>query len=134
MVVSILWAPDVKNWLFVKDPDAGKDWGQEVKWMTEDEIVGWHHWLNGREFEQAQEDSEGQENLACCSPWVPVRHNLATEQQQMCVCQSQSPTLIIPPPCFLTWYHKFVFCGSVDGRKLLGGSTWHEDKDMVPEK
>ena len=76
----------------------------------------------------------GQENLACCSPWVPVRHNLATEQQQMCVCQSQSPTLIIPPPCFLTWYHKFVFCGSVDGRKLLGGSTWHEDKDMVPEK
>ena len=65
---------------------------------------------------------------------VPVRHNLATKQQQMCVCQSQSPTLIIPPPCFLTWYHKFVFCGSIDGKKLLGVSTWHEDKDMVPEK
>ena len=47
----ILWPPDAKNWLTGKDPDAGKDWGQEEKGMTEDEMVGWHHWLNGHEFE-----------------------------------------------------------------------------------
>ena len=49
----ILWPPDAKNWLIWKDPDAGKDWRQEEKGMTEDEMVGWHHWLNGYEFEQA---------------------------------------------------------------------------------
>ena len=49
----IFWPPDVKNWLIWKDPDAGKDWRQEEKGMTEDEMVGWHHWLDGREFEQA---------------------------------------------------------------------------------
>ena len=47
----ILWLPDAKNWLIGKDPDAGKDWRQEEKGMTEDEMVGWHHWLNGHEFE-----------------------------------------------------------------------------------
>ena len=47
----ILWPPDVKNWLTGKDPDAGKDWRQEEKGTTEDEMVGWHHWLNGHEFE-----------------------------------------------------------------------------------
>ena len=54
--------------LIWKDRDAGKDWGQE-KGMTEDEMVGWHHRLNGHEFEQALEDGEGQGSLACCSPW-----------------------------------------------------------------
>ena len=66
---SILWPPDAKNWLIGKDPDAGKDWGQEKKWVTEDEMVGWHHWLNGHEFEKTPKDSEGQESLVCCSPW-----------------------------------------------------------------
>ena len=47
----ILWPPDAKNWLIWKDPDAGKDWRQEYKGMTEDEVIGWHHWLNGHEFE-----------------------------------------------------------------------------------
>ena len=46
----ILWPPDEKSWLIRKDPDAGKDWGQEEKGMTEDEMVGWHHWLIGHEF------------------------------------------------------------------------------------
>ena len=64
----ILWPPDGKNWLGWKDPDAEKDWRQE-KGMTEDEMVGWHHWLNGHEFEQAPGDGEGQGSLACCSPW-----------------------------------------------------------------
>ena len=56
---TILWPPDAKNWLIVKDPDAGKDWRQEEKEMTEDEMVGWHHQLSGREFEQTPGDGEG---------------------------------------------------------------------------
>ena len=64
----ILWPPDEKSPLIRKDPDAGKDWRQE-KGMTEDQTVGWHHWFNGHEFEQALRDGEGQENLASCSPW-----------------------------------------------------------------
>ena len=67
--VPILWPPDAKNWLTGKDADAGKDWRQEEKGMTEDEMVGWHHRLNGREFDQAAGDGEGQESLVCCSPW-----------------------------------------------------------------
>ena len=65
----ILWPPHAKSWLIGKDPDAGKDWGQEEKWATEDEMVGWHHWLNGYEFEQTLRNSEGQGSLVCCSPW-----------------------------------------------------------------
>ena len=57
----IHWPPDVKNWLTWKDPDAGKDWRQEVKGMTEDEMVGWHHHLDGHEFEQALGVGDGQE-------------------------------------------------------------------------
>ena len=67
--VPILWPPDAKNWLTGKDPDAGKNWRQEEKGMREDEMVGWHHWLNGHEFEQALEVGDGQGSLACCSPW-----------------------------------------------------------------
>ena len=65
----VLWPPDVKNWLLRKDPDAGKDWRQEEKGMTEDEMVGWHHQLHGHEFEQTLGDGEGQGSLACFSPW-----------------------------------------------------------------
>ena len=63
-----VWPPDAKSQLIGKDPDAGKDWGQE-KGATEDEMIGWHHWLNGHEFEQTLGDSEGKGSLACCSPW-----------------------------------------------------------------
>ena len=67
--VPILWLPIAKNWLIWKDPDAGKDWRQEKKGMIEDEMVGWHHWLDGHEFEQALGVGDGQGSLACCSPW-----------------------------------------------------------------
>ena len=67
--VPILWPPDAKNWLIGKDPDAGKDWRQEEKGMTVDEMVGWHHWLDGHEFEQTLRVVNGQGRLACCSPW-----------------------------------------------------------------
>ena len=65
----ILGPPDMKSWLIRKDPDAGKDWRQEEKGMTEDEIVGWHYRLDGHEFEQAPGDDEGWGSLVCCSPW-----------------------------------------------------------------
>ena len=66
----ILWPPDAKSWLIWKDPDAGEDWRQEENGTTEDEMVGWHHRLNGHEFEQALGGGDGQGSLACCSPWV----------------------------------------------------------------
>ena len=65
----ILWPPDVKSQLTGKDLDAGKEWGQEEKGATEDEMVGWHHWFKGHEFEQTPGDGERQGGLACCSPW-----------------------------------------------------------------
>ena len=65
----IFWPPDGKNWLIGKDPDAGQYWRLEEKWMTEDEMVGWHHQLDGHEFEQALGVGDGQGSLACCSPW-----------------------------------------------------------------
>ena len=67
--VPILWPPDAKNWLNGKDPDAGKDWRWEEKGMTEDEMVGWHHWLNGHEFEWTLGVGDGQGVLGCWSPW-----------------------------------------------------------------
>ena len=65
----ICWPPDMKNWLIWKDPDAEKDWRQEEKGTTEDETVGWHHRLNGHEFEQTLGVGDGQGGLACCGSW-----------------------------------------------------------------
>ena len=71
-----MWRTDVKNWLTGKDPDAGKDWRQEEKGTTEDEMVRWHHQLSGHEFEQLLGVGDGQGSLACCSPWgCRVRHD-----------------------------------------------------------
>ena len=97
----ILWPPDGKNWLTGKDPDAGKDWRQKDKGTTEDEIVGWHHWLDGHEFEQALGVGDGQGSLACCSPWGGkesdmtdrlnwTEHNILRKQSQEKVGQRRS--------------------------------------------
>ena len=64
----ILWPPDAKSWLIWKDPDVGKDWGQE-KGTTEDEMVGWHHWLDGHGFGWTPGAGDGQGGLVCCSSW-----------------------------------------------------------------
>ena len=63
----ILWPHDVKSWLIGKDPDAGENWGQEEKGVTEDQMFGWYHWLNGHEFEQTWGESDIQRSLMCCS-------------------------------------------------------------------
>ena len=66
----ILWLSDAKNWLIRKDFDAGKDWRREEKGTTEDEMVGWNHWLDGHESEQILRVGDGQGGLVCCSSWV----------------------------------------------------------------
>ena len=74
---TLWWVPkktlpgpgEAKNTCFVTCGDAGKDWGQEGKWVIENEMVGWHHWLKGHEFEQTLDDGKGQGSLACCSSW-----------------------------------------------------------------
>ena len=80
MLTAILWPPDMKNWLVGKNPDVGKEWRQEEKGMTEDEVVGWHHQLKRHEFEQAPGDSKGQgSGHAAVHGLQRVRHNWVTE-------------------------------------------------------
>ena len=90
----ILWTPHVKNWLIRKDSDVWRDWGQEEKGMTEDEMSGWHHQLNGREFEWTPGDGDGQGGLACCNSWSRrVGHDWATELNSR-LCIVSSPLLL----------------------------------------
>ena len=76
----VVWPPDAKNWFIWKDPDAGKEWGREEEGTTEDEMVGWHHRLNGRGFGWTPEIGDGQGGLACCSPWG---HNESDMTEQL---------------------------------------------------
>ena len=92
------WSSDVKNWLIIKDHDSGKGWGQEEKRMTEDEMVGWHHWLNGHEFEQALGVGDGQGDLVCCSPWG-LKESDMTER--------------------LDWTEKLVYCWRLQQQVFL---------------
>jgi len=84
----VLWPPDAKNWLIRKDPDAQKDWRRE-KGTTEDEIVRWHHQLDGHELEQALGVGDGQGSLACCSPWGLVSLSLLKFSTICCDPHSQ---------------------------------------------
>ena len=80
-----LWPPDVKCWFIWKDPDAGKDWGQEEKGMVEDEMVAWHHRLNGDEFGWTLGVGDGQGGLVCCGSWGHKQSD-TTEQQNWIYC------------------------------------------------
>ena len=102
----ILWPPYVKSRLTGKDPEAGKDWGQEEKGVMEDGMVGWHHWLNEHEFEQALGDGEGQGSLACGSPQSCERTVLMT-----LTLADRSPAPPTKACLFLSfpslcWYHR----------------------------
>ena len=103
----MFWPPDVKNWLTGKELDAEKVWRLEKKGATEDEMVEWHHWLDGHEFEQAPRDNAGERGLAYCSPQgCKVRHDWVTEQQQRKLisvamrmkCYFDWPSLATCPP------------------------------------
>ena len=75
----ILWPPEARSQLIGKDPNAGKDWGQEEKRVTEGEIFGWHHRFSGHEFQQTLGDSEGQGSLACCSPRSLIESDMSEQ-------------------------------------------------------
>ena len=101
----ILWPPDPKSQLIGRNPDAGKDWGQNEKGVAEDEMVAWHHRLNGHEFEQTLGGSKGQGSLVCCSPWGPKESDL-TEQlnnnNEMLLVGGNLSILTVE--CFMCWH------------------------------
>ena len=100
----ILWPPDAKSWLIGKDPDAGKDWGQEEKGTTEDEMVGWHYQLNGHEFGWTLGVGDGQGGLACCGSWGRrVRYDWATELNWTEKANSKWNTFILLKVCRTSW-------------------------------
>ena len=84
----------MKRRLSGKDPGAEKDWGQEEKGTTEDEMAGWHHWLNGHEFEQAPGDGEGQGGLVCCSPWDVKESDMTYWQNNLISFESRGHLFI----------------------------------------
>ena len=90
----VLWPPHAKSWLIGKDPDAGRDWGQEEKGTTEDKMAGWHHWLDGRESEWTPGVGDGQGGLACCDSWGHKESDMTerlnwTELNWRCIQLSQ---------------------------------------------
>ena len=109
----ILWPCDVDNWLIWKDPDAGKDWGQEEKWMTEDEMVGRHHRHNGHGFAWTLGVGDGQGGLVCCSSWDRKESDMTewlnwTEQNCLIPHSSEISHHTKGMPCLSTWNRKVL--------------------------
>ena len=122
----ILWPPDVKNWLIGKDPDAVKDWRWEEKWTTEDEMVGWYHWLNGHEFEQAPGVGDRQGNLACYSPWGCKESNTTELLNWTELRWGDYPRLSQQTQC-----HTRVLINEREGRKKREVEKWQHAKDSA---
>ena len=99
----ILWPPDVKNWLLGKDPDSGKDWKQKEKGITEGDMVGCHHWLDGHEFEWSLKAGDGQGGLACslCSPCSSWGHKESDTTEWLNWTENQSLNTYTQ---FVVWY------------------------------
>ena len=126
----ILWPPDVESWLIWKDPDAGKDRRQE-KGTTENEMVGWYHWLNAHESEQALGAGDGQGSLACCSPWGWKESNM-TEQlncTEYAYSKSREFCLILilelsSGPFFFFQNHKRIYSVTPENGQNFFWSWW----------
>ena len=116
----ILWLPNARNWLIGKDPDAGKDWGQEKKGTTKVEMVGWHHGLNGCEFEQTLGESGGQGNLAHCSLWGHKELDMTEELKT----NLNLPCLLVSVSLKASLRNVFLFHHWQSG-KLAFHSAWH---------
>ena len=99
-----LWPPHAKSWLIGKDSDAGRDWGHEEKQTTEDEMAGWHHWLDGRESEWTQGVGDGQGGLACCDSWGPKESD-TTEW-----LNNNNLSSLVTRSLFLKFVSLFLFC------------------------
>ena len=109
----ILWPPDRKDWLIWKDPDAGKDWRREEKGVTEDEMVGWHHQLDGHEFEQAAGVRDGQGSLGCYSLWD---HNESNTTEWLNWTEQKDPCKKLVTLCFvlkLNIFFNFIESGGL---------------------
>ena len=118
----ILWLPDAKNQLIRKYPAAGKGWRQEEKGMTEDEMVGLHHWLNGHEYEQALGDGEGLESLASCSPWDRKGSDM-TEQ-----LNNKMRVAFIPQT---TWGSQIAENKQVPSKLSRGSPLWEPELSLL---
>jgi len=126
----IFWLPDAKSWLIGKDPDAGKDWGQEEKGTTEDEMVGWHHRLNGHEFEQTPGNSETQRCQVCCSPWVTMNWTWLSDW----TTTTSLLEILVIPRCVWTWMISVICHHKIKKRRInrsvllpgLAGNAWDE--------
>ena len=113
--IPILWPPHAKSWLIGKNPDSGRDWGQEEKGTTEDEMAGWHHWLDGHEFEWTPGDGDGQGGLACCDSWgrkeLDTTERLNWTELNFIVVfplSNRSTVLILFPFTFVTLIYKVI--------------------------
>ena len=102
----ILRPPHAKSWLIGKDPDAGRDWGQEEKGMTEDEMVGWHHWLDGLGFGWTPGVGDGQGGLACCGSW-------GRKESDMTKWLNWTESSKKMPPCNIFSYYGHTICQCV---------------------
>ena len=103
----VLWPPNVKIWLIWEDPDAGKDWRREEKGETEDEMVGWHHRLNGHEFEWTPGVCDGQGGLACCSPWGRKESDMTEwlNQTELSYVTLSNAVPCYFPPCYKSTFY-----------------------------
>ena len=117
----VLWPPHAKSWLIGKDSDAGRDWGQEEKGTTENEIAGWHHWLDGHESEWTPGVGDGQGGLACCNSWG-CKESDTTEQ-------------LILSDLIWSWFHFWkYYCNFLEFLKLIWGfglSRWLSGKESA---
>ena len=99
-----LWPPDAKSWLIWKDPDAGKDWGQEEKGTTEDEVVGWHHRLNGCGFGWTLGVDDGQGGLVCCGSWLVKSWTLLSDWTELNTLSLHGGLYLnVTPPLYLAF-------------------------------
>ena len=107
----VLWPPHVKSWLIGKDSDVGRDWGQVEKGTTEDEMAGWHHWLDGRESEWTPGVGDGQEGLACCDSWGRKESDTTERLNWTELNHQASPT--VSSWSWRTSFHPDKVCGGV---------------------
>ena len=128
--ILVLWPPHAKSWLIGKNSDAGRDWGQEEKGMTEDEMAVWHHWLDGHEFEWTPGVGDGQGDLVYCNSWVAKSTTRLSDWTELnwCIYVSYLPTYL---PIYLSsmvsqrglgeevcWMHEVVGFGACDVNSL----------------
>ena len=118
----ILWPPDAKSWLIWKDPDTGKDWGREEKETTEDEMVGWHHQLDGHGFGWTPGVGDGQGGLACCGPWG--RKELDTTERLNWTCVDVTYSNLMCLSFLLRKMERTIIspCTSLNALVVLGAS------------